>query len=94
MKFKKYFREKHKKPRTICLPINYSFNRCVSRFFDSLAHPNLSAILATDQKLSLSHLRYILPKFSSVPLTIVLIPIISTILNGTLLHFGKRYDSF
>ena len=54
MKFKKYFREKHKKPRTICLPINYLFNRCVSRFFDCLAHPNLSATLAIDQKYFLS----------------------------------------
>ena len=34
---------------------------------------------------------YLLPKFSRVPLTIVLIPLISTIVNGTLLNFGKRY---
>ena len=26
-----------------------------------------------------------------MPLTIVLIPLISTIVNGTLLNFGKRY---
>ena len=32
---------------------------------------------------------YLLPKFSRVPLTIVLIPLISTIVNGTLLNFGK-----
>ena len=30
---------------------------------------------------------YLLPKFSRVPFTIVLIP-----LNGTLLNFGKRYE--
>ena len=35
---------------------------------------------------------YLLPKFSRVPLTIVLIPLISTIVNGTLLNFGKRYE--
>ena len=34
---------------------------------------------------------YLLPKFSRVPLTIVLIPLTSTIVNGTLLNFGKRY---
>ena len=35
---------------------------------------------------------YILPKFSSVPFTIVLISGISTMVNGTLLNFGKRYE--
>ena len=35
---------------------------------------------------------YLLPMFSSVPLTIVLIPLISTVVNGTLLNFGKRYE--
>ena len=35
---------------------------------------------------------YLLPKFSRVPLTIVLIPLISTVVNGTLLNFGKRYE--
>ena len=35
---------------------------------------------------------YLLPKFSRVPLTIVLIRGISTMVNGTLLNFGKRYD--
>ena len=35
---------------------------------------------------------YILPKFSRVPLTIVLIRVISTMVNGTLLNFGKRYE--
>ena len=34
---------------------------------------------------------YLLPKFSRVPLAIVLILLISTIVNGTLLNFGKRY---
>ena len=35
---------------------------------------------------------YLLPKFSRVPFTIVLIPLISTMVNGTLLNFGKRYE--
>ena len=35
---------------------------------------------------------YLLPKFSRVPFTIVLISLISTIVNGTLLNFGKRYE--
>ena len=35
---------------------------------------------------------YLLPKFSRVPLTRVLIPLISTTVNGTLLKFGKRYE--
>ena len=34
----------------------------------------------------------LLPKFSRVPLTIVLISEISTKVNGTLLNFGKRYE--
>ena len=39
-------------------------------------------------KLSLYHL----PKFSRVPFTIVLIRGISTMVNDTLLNFGKRYE--
>ena len=35
---------------------------------------------------------YLLPKFSRVPLTIVLINKISTMVNGTLLNFGKRFE--
>ena len=35
---------------------------------------------------------YLLPKFSRVPLTIVMISEISTMVNGTLLKFGKRYE--
>ena len=35
---------------------------------------------------------YLLPKFSRVPFTIVLISGISTMVNGTLLNFGKRYE--
>ena len=35
---------------------------------------------------------YLLPKFSRVSLTIVLILLIITIVNGTLLNFGKRYE--
>ena len=34
---------------------------------------------------------YILPKFSRVSFTIILISGISTMVNGTLLNFGKRY---
>ena len=34
---------------------------------------------------------YLLPKFSRVPFTIVLISGISTMVNGTLLNFVKRY---
>ena len=35
---------------------------------------------------------YLLPKFSRVPFTIVLISGISTMVNGTLLNFGKKYQ--
>ena len=35
---------------------------------------------------------YFLPKFSRVSFTIVLISRISTMVNGTLLNFGKRYE--
>ena len=35
---------------------------------------------------------YLLPKFSRVPFTIVVISGISTMVNGTLLNFGKRYE--
>ena len=35
---------------------------------------------------------YLLPKFSRVPLTILLICEISTMVNGTLLNFGKKYE--
>ena len=34
---------------------------------------------------------YLLPKFRRVPLTVVLISGISTMVNGTVLNFGKRY---
>ena len=34
---------------------------------------------------------YLLPKFSRVTLTIVMISGISTMVNGILLNFGKRY---
>ena len=36
---------------------------------------------------------YLLSKFSKVPFTIVLISGISTMVNGTLLNFGKRYET-
>ena len=35
---------------------------------------------------------YLLPKFSRVTFTIVLISLISTMVNGTLLNVGKRYE--
>ena len=35
---------------------------------------------------------YLLPNFSRVPFTIVPISLISTMVNGTLLNFGKRYE--
>ena len=35
---------------------------------------------------------YLLPKFSRVPLTIVLIRGISIVVNGTLLNFAQRYE--
>ena len=35
---------------------------------------------------------YLLPNFSRVPFTVVLISGISTLVNGTLLNFGKRYE--
>ena len=35
---------------------------------------------------------YLLPKFSRVPFTIVLILLIITMVNDTLLNFGKRYE--
>ena len=35
---------------------------------------------------------YLLPKFSRVPFTIVLISRFSNMVNGTLLNFGKRYE--
>ena len=35
---------------------------------------------------------YLLPKFSTGPFTIVLISGISTMVNDTVLNFGKRYE--
>ena len=35
---------------------------------------------------------YLIAKFSRVPFTIVLIPLTSTMVNSTLLNFGKRYE--
>ena len=45
-------------------------------------------LIKVDPFKSSSHL---LPKFSRVSLTIVMISRISTMVNGTLLNFGKRY---
>jgi hypothetical protein len=42
--------------------------------------------------MALNSSSYHLPKFSRVPLIIVLISKISTKVNGTLLNFGKRYE--
>ena len=35
---------------------------------------------------------YLLPKFSRVPFTIVMISRISPMVNGPLINFGKRYE--
>ena len=35
---------------------------------------------------------YLIPKFSRVPFTVVLILLISTMVNGTLLNFSKIYE--
>ena len=43
-------------------------------------------------KMTLKLSSYLLPKFSRVPFTIVLISGISTMVNGTLLNFDKRYE--
>ena len=63
-------------------------------FFDCSVRPNLSATLATDQKLPLNCLR--IPSyqsFSRVRFTIVLIPLlVLTTVNVTLPNFGKRYE--
>ena len=76
---------------SMCSTWKYFSNRHLSRFFDCLGHPNLSTTLATDQKWPLSHLR-ISYQSLAVSLTIVLISGISTMVNGTLLNFGKRYE--
>ena len=70
----------------------YLLNRHLIRFFDCLAHLNLSATLATDQKMTLKLSSYLLPTFSRAPMTIVLISRISTMVKGTLLNFFKRYE--
>ena len=36
---------------------------------------------------------YLLLKFSTVPFTIVLISSVSTVVNGTVLNFAKRYKN-
>ena len=68
------------------------YTRYLLRFFDCVVHPNLSATFATDQKWPFSHLRISYQSLAeSQSLTIVLISGISTMVNGTLLNFGKRY---
>ena len=62
-----------------------------SRVFDYLAHPNLSAALATDWKWPFKLPLYLSLEFSRVPFTLVLILLINTTVNGTLLNFSKRY---
>ena len=67
--------------------------RYLSRFFDCLAHPNLSKCnFGHWSKMTIKLSSYLLPKFIRVPFTIVLISGISTMVNGTLLNFGKRYN--
>ena len=43
-------------------------------------------------KIALKLSLYLLPKFSRVPFTVVLISLIRTMVNDTLLNFGKRYE--
>ena len=51
--------------------------------------------MAPDQKWSLSCLgTYLGLKFSRVPFTIVLRSLINTMVDGTLLNFGKRYVDY
>ena len=67
--------------------------RYISRFFYMLsASKPISSTLATDQKWPLKSSLYLLPKCSRVPLTIVLISGISTMVNDTVLNFGKRCE--
>ena len=58
-----------------------------SRFFDCLAHPNLSATLATDQKWPLSHLRISYQSGINHSTNEI-----STMANATVLNFGKGYE--
>ena len=69
------------------------FIRCLSRFFDCLAHSNLSATLATDQKCPLSCRRIsYLSLAESSAIYHRTDSLISTLVNGTLLNFGKRNE--
>ena len=63
-------------------------SRYLSRFFDCLAHSNLNATLATNQKRPLSCLR--ISEQSAIYCSTN--SLISTMVNGTLLNFGKRYE--
>ena len=45
-------------------------------------------------KMTLKSSTYLLPKFSRVPLTKVLIPLISTMINGTLLNLKVIFDQW
>jgi hypothetical protein len=91
-------RNLHKRFRHPCISCVYAMaNRYHSRFFDCLAHQNLSTTLATDQKWPCSCLPDLRIPYQSlaVPFTIVLISTISTMVNCTLLNFGKIYkDDF
>ena len=65
--FKKMLKNNKSTIENSCIPLMWLIrNRYLSRFFDCLAHPNLSATLATDS-------------------------LISTLVNGTVPNFGKRY---
>ena len=70
---------------------SYVFVRYLLRFFYCLTHPNLSATLPLIRNDPFKSSSYLLPKFSRAPLTIVQISKIITMVNGTLLNFGKRY---
>ena len=60
----------------------YFISRYLSRFFDCLAHPNLSPTFGTDHKWPLSHHHIYYQSLADCH-TIVLIRLISTIVNGT-----------
>ena len=62
--------------------------RYLSRFYNFLVHPNLSATLDTDQKWPLGCCRISYQSLAECHLPDSLI---STVVNGSLLNFGKRY---
>ena len=62
MKFKKYFREKHKKPRIISLPINYLLKPITFILLLELLYDSLPEILSN---LNLNHPQLITKQLSN-----------------------------